>query len=460
MENKKHDDWQVEMLNGGGNNYTPEAKVISDTRELAPKRKPRRTDYRRRGNNVALDRWENPVSGFGMRGVDPVASTFYNQGLSLGLHQIDALYRKDWLAQRIIELLPDAAIQKGFLIKSKKNEEGAEKVQKRLKKWKIKTKVKHLAYQARQYGGAAKINYINDEMPTAMPVNWSMVKSVDQSIICGRFYCRPQIFYSDQADLKTFKKPWLYQVFEVSYGVFTPVYYVHESRLSWMDGSYLPDHLRIQNWGAGDSVLERVEEALKAYGSSIQALSAIIQDFVIKVLQIENMDDLLEENEAELQYRVEMADARRNIHGTSVIGPGEDMKKISTPITGLPQSIIILMDTVSAAAQTPKSKLFGNLTGTLGSSSGKYDRANWDNQTETFQNEQLTPVVEDDMRLAAVIEGVNFDDLELEWIDVRERGEEETARTRKLNAEAESIEIKNEQIKQEIASGNTGTSEE
>ncbi|GAJ01121.1 unnamed protein product, partial [marine sediment metagenome] len=211
------------------------------------------------------------------------------------------------------------------------------------------------------------------------------------------------------------------------------MYQAHEERLSWVDGTYLPDHLKIENWGAGDSVLERVQEALRAYGSSVQSLSATIQDFVTKVLKIENMDDLLEENEAELEYRVRMADARSSIHGTAVVGPEEEIYKISTPITGLPASIVILMDTVSAAANTPKSKLFGNMTGTLGSSSGKYDRANWDNQVETFQNEICTPIIEDDMRFASAILGVNFDDLKLEWVDVKEKGEKETAETRKLN---------------------------
>ena len=438
----RHFNWQTDLITGennADNDGDDNASKINRNHLLALRKN--------HHHLTAFDRWENPFSGFGMVGVDPVASTLYRQGLNLGLHQIDALYRKDWLAQRIIELLPDSAIQKGFVIESERNEEGAKAITKLLKQWKTKTKAKHLAYQARQYGGAAKINSMNDGLPSQFPVNWRMLKSVDQSIICGRFYCRPIIWYSNPIDLKRYKKPWIYYVFEVVHGTFVPISHVHEERLSWMDGTYLPDHLKITNWGAGDSVLERVEEPLKAFGTSIQSASATIQDFVIKVLQIENMDDLLEENEAELQYRVQMADARSNIHGTAVIGPGEDMKKISTPITGLNDLIVLLMDVVSAASQTPKSKLFGNLTGTLGSSSGKYDRASWDNQVETFQNEQLTPVIEDDMRMATTILGLNFEDYELVWNDVKEKGEKETAETRKLNAEAEKIELGNERFK-------------
>ncbi len=443
----KHFNWQTDLITGEDN-------VASDDGDNNFSIDRNRLPSLRKNNHrlTAFDRWENPVSGFGMIGVDPVVSTIYQRSLSLGLYQIDALYRKDWLAQRIIELLPDAAIQKGFLIKSETNEEGAKAITKLLKQWKTKTKSKHLAYQARQYGGAAKINSMNDGLPSQFPVNWRMLKSVDRSIICGRFYCRPIIWYSDPTDLKRYKRPWIYQVFEIVHGTFVPVSNVHEERLSWMDGTYLPDHLKITNWGAGDSVLERVEESLKAFGTSIQSASATIQDFVIKVLKIDNMDDLLEENEAELQYRVQMADARSNIHGTAVIGPGEDMKKISTPITGLTGLIVLLMDIISAAAQTPKSKLFGNLTGTLGSSSGKYDRSNWDNQVETFQNEQLTPVIEDDMRMVTAILRLDFDDYELVWNDVKEKGEKETAETRKLNAEAEKIELENEQSKK----GNDG----
>ena len=68
-----------------------------------------------------------------------------------------------------------------------------------------------------------------------------------------------------------------------------PVYTVHEQRLSWMDATYLPNHLRVANWGAGDSILERVHESLRPYGIGIQSVGPIIQDFVTKVLEIENL---------------------------------------------------------------------------------------------------------------------------------------------------------------------------
>lgn len=444
---KKKIKWDTSLITGG-KPVKNTAIVISEQSSSPPAES--RSKAKSRYQKIANDRWENPVSGYGMAGYDPVASTVFERNASLDLFQIDHLYEYDWLAGRIIEALVDAALQKGFTIKNDKNPEGAIEVAKLLKQWKTKTHTKHLGYQSRQYGGAAKINYINDGLPSAFPVNWKMIKSVDQSKICGRFYCRPHIFHNDPTNLKTFKTPWIYQVFDVGYYGISATnagshYQLHADRLSWLDGSYLPDHLKIKNWGAGNSILVRVNEALRAYGSSIQSLSATIQDFVTKVLKIQDMDDLLEENEEELNFRIRMADAKSNLHGTSVIGEGEDLFKISTPITGLPQSIVILMDTVSAAAHTPKSKLFGNLTGTLGSSSGKYDRSNWDNQVETYQNEQLTPVIEDDVRLACAILEYNYEDFEVNWPDVTETGEKETAQTRKLNAEAYAIEIKNEE---------------
>jgi len=407
---------------------------------------------KKRKTSVALDRWENPVSGYGSEGVDPVASTFFSYTRSLSLQELDALY-KNWLARRIVQELVNDALRSGFSITSDKNESGAETVTKLLKKWKTELYVKYLGYQARQYGGAAKINYINDGLPTGMPVNWRMVKDVEQVDVIGRFYARPIIFYSDPSDLKTFKKPWIYQITDIAYNIPIPTYQAHHERLSWMDGLYLPNHLKVRNWGSGDSVLEITNEELKAYGSSIQSLAATIQDFVVKVFQVEDMEDLLEENEEELAYRVRMANAQSNIHKTSVIGRGEDLKKISTPITGLPQSVELLMDAASAAAQMPKSKLFGHMSGTLGSSSGKYDRGNWDSQVETFQTEKMQPAIEDDMKIACAITGTNFEDLTLKWPPVREKGEQEEANIRKTNAEAEKIELENEQKKKENGKG-------
>lgn len=431
-------DWQTSMITG----QQEQRPAVPVVRSLSSSvRRKRRSS----GSMIATDAWENPVSGYGMAGVDPMASTFYQFGNFLSVQQLDSLY-KNWLARRVVEELPNAALQRGFIIESEKNEKGAEEVSKLLKQWETATKTKHLGYQSRLYGGAAKINFIDDGLPTGLPVNEQMAKGLDRVIIIGRFYCRPWQFYTDPNNLKTFKKPWIYQAFEISYHMTGQnTYQVHHSRLSWMDGGYLPDHMKVRTWDSGQSIVELVEEALKDYGSSIQSLSATIQDFVVKVLQIEDMEDLLEENEEELNYRVSMANAQSNIHKTSVIGPGEDLKKISTPITGLPQSISILMDHAAAAAHMPKSQLFGHMTGTLGSSSGKYDRINWTDQVETFQTEKAQPVIEDDMRLACIIANVNFDDLVLKWPPVHEAGDKEVADIRKTNAEAESIEISNEQ---------------
>ena len=437
---KKHHDWQTSLISGGNIVSKPKTKILTDggvKNNIVKSRK-------NRPLRIATDRYENQNNNFGMVGYDPVASTFFRHGLRMSLNEIEALYRQDWLTQRIIEALPNAAMQKGFGITSKKNPDGAEKVLEILKKWKTKERTKQVNYQARLYGGAAKINFVNDGLPTAYPINWPMVRSVDRFVILGRYYCRPHVFYSDPFDLKTFNQPWIYQSYEISYGASMPTYDVHNQRLTWINGTYLPDHLKITNWGAGDTVLERVQEICKAHGTSIQSIAATIQDFVTKVLQIEDMDDLLEENEPELRYRVEMANAANSIHKTSVIGPGESLKKISTPITGLPDSIVLIMDVASAAADQPKSILFGNLTGTLGSSSGKHDRLTWHDKVETFQQEKCEPVIVDDMRLAAAITGVDTDDFEIVWPDLTEKGEKETAETRKLNAEAHEIELRNE----------------
>lgn len=432
----KNANWLNNLLTGG----QTQAKAISKRNRMPLK--------------TAADRYENQVNSFGTMGADPMASTYFQPDQTLLLREIESIYRYNWLGGRIIEALPNAAMQKGFCIKSRKNAqgnkidpEGAEKVFKMLESWDTEIHATHHAYQARLYGGAAKINYINDGLPPVYPVNMLTIKSLDQSKICGRYYCRPTVPYSDPFDLKTFGKTLLYQVYEISLFSPLPAYQIHNSRLSWMDGSYLPDHLRIQNWGAGDSILVRVNEALKGFGSSIQALTATIEDFVTKVFQIEDLDDLIETNEDELAFRVRMADAKRSIHGTAVIGPEEDIKKISTPITGLPESINLQMDVVSAASGQPKSQLFGNMTGTLGSSSGKYDKDTWVAQVKDYQKKKYAPVIKDDMRYACAIQKVNFEDLELTWNDVAEKGEKETAETRKINAEAENIELQNEQMR-------------
>lgn len=409
------DNWQTELIS---NRPAPVA--------AKPSRRRRRT---------AGDRWYSETSSFGAYGSDPMASTYFGAGLNLDFSALEYLYKYNWLARRIIEALVNDATRKGFRIISTISQDEADRITRWLKKWKTLLNVKHHAYQARLYGGAAKINYIEDGMPTAYPVNYANVKGVRQTKIINRFHCLPWHFYVNPVELDRFETPWVYQVQQYAYGRMIERYEVHESRLAWMDGAYLPEHMRVANWGSGDSVLVAVIEELRNHGTSIQSAAATIQDYVTKVLKIDNLEDLLEENEADLQYRVEQADARANVHSTSVIGPNEELKKISTTITGLPELIVILMDVVSGAANTPKSKLFGHMTGSLGSSSGKYDKDNWNDQVETYQTDILTPSVEADIRLACAIERIDFETLMVEWLTVREK-EKEAAEVGLLDEQA------------------------
>ena len=147
---RKTSDWQTDMIVSGAESKTPESTVATLPAKSASA--PARSQGYYEKQKLALDRWENYQNGFGQIGTDPVASTIYNRGLQLPLGELEALYRKDWLTQRIIEALADSAFQRGFEIQSEKDPKGAEENQKLLKKWKTNTHAKHLAYQARHYG--------------------------------------------------------------------------------------------------------------------------------------------------------------------------------------------------------------------------------------------------------------------------------------------------------------------
>src|SRR4051812_29991273 len=63
---------------------------------------------------VEAGTWGNASSGLGMPGYDPTRELAYSRGRIPSAQLVDSLYTHDWLADRIIELMPSTAMVRGF----------------------------------------------------------------------------------------------------------------------------------------------------------------------------------------------------------------------------------------------------------------------------------------------------------------------------------------------------------
>jgi uncharacterized protein len=383
---------------------------------------------------LAADRWHNPINDFGTYARDPVAQTRFGVGFKLSRQILESLYENDWLTHRVIVKLAQDACKRGWQITSKKNKAGAKQINKRLMEWHGDELIESLAIEARLYGTAFLFFNVNDGYSEEMPLDVKNIRDVNWIKVVNRYYAFPYEWYREFYD-KNYGNPMLYRLMFVGNPFQMPIINAHQTRLSRMDGTYQPRGMRQKSFGYADSVIQRVYETMKSFGISIQSATAIIQDFVTKVLKIDNLDDILEMNEEELEQRAIMTSVATSIHKTTVIGGDEDIKKFITPVTGLADVITILEDLVSAAADMPKSRMFGNTSGTLGSSSGNEDNKNWEDHVENMQTKKLKPPIKRLAEIAGALDNIELPDMDVEFNPLRELAGREKAEIASIEAE-------------------------
>lgn len=344
-----------------------------------------------------LDRWVNEKNNFGGSG-DPMSNTSFYRERTLGRGELEALFVQDWLAKRVVTIPASDATRNWISLTSGNDNKKAEAVEKELKRLKVQTKVAEAITLSRLHGGCLMILGAFDGQETDMPLR--KVRSVEFVEPVDRWQVFPQRYYSDSTKMN-YGQPETYMIHRIQVrGTVTAT--VHESRVIRFDGHYLPPLERLRNLGWHSSVLQNFYEELKRFGSTHQAVGAIIQDFITKKVQIKGLSDLLsnEEGEQQLMARFATLAYGMSVHNLAVFGEDEQFDKMGTPITGIEKILTHFVDIVSAACEIPKARLFHNQSGVLGGDAGSADlRVHYDN-ISAYQEIELRP------RLQSIIDTV------------------------------------------------------
>lgn len=382
------------------------------------------------------DRWVNERNRFGGRG-DPVSRTTFFRDVSMTRDLLESLYRYDWLTRRAVEIPAQDATREWVTLKHD-NPKKIQLAERELRRIKLQAKFEELIILARLYGGAVMVLGAFDGNEVQLPLGdvkkpMFFVKPVD------RFLAYPLTFYKDPLDPK-YGEPELYQVTNPTVQG-SEVMVVHESRLVRMDGNYLPPLERIRNFTYGASVIESILEATRQFGICSQGLAGVVQDFVVKKLKVENLQDLLQSEDGQdiLNARLgEMASAM-SMFGIATFGSDEEFDKMGTPITGLPDIADRFVEYASAATGIPRSRLFNNLSGRLGGDSGENDlRVHYDT-IRAFQKNRLHDLLQYAIDVALQPLGIEPGEMQFEFHPLWQPSEKERAETRLAVAQADKL---------------------
>jgi len=404
-------------------------------------------------NRKTLDSYVNAMSGFGGQH-DPMKRLTYNISTILDRSTMELLYRQDWLSRKIIETIPDDCTRKWIDIHIP-DEKNVRDIQEKLKKLNAIVKIKEAMINARLYGGSViLLGIANGQAP---------IESLDYDNI-------DDILYLNVLDMTSLTVASYYKdPFKPNYG--EPEFYklntklrsdndnlidhrIHETRLLRFDGAYLPEFTRHINKGWNDSVLNSMQQALKQYGTSIQAGALLFQDFISKVLKMPNLSELLQSDDGRraLELRLQYAIANFSSLGIILLGENEEFSKIQTPISGLAELIDKYIQIVSASSSIPRARLFGQSLGTLAGAT-ETTRAYYDYLCG-YQIDHLQPQL---MKLIKILlnskngltKGIEPEEWNFKFNSLWDATDKELTTARKMQGQTDELYIKNKTLTSE-----------
>lgn len=332
-----------------------------------------------------LDGWQNLLTSYGSHH-DPIEHSRPRLDVQMQRETAEAIYRSDGIGRRIVDLLAEEMTREWITVHG----DNAEDRERDLRDIGAKKSMNQALRWAGLYGGAVTFMLIDDGTDDpAIPVQETRVRGVRDLIV----YDRWQTTWS-QADISTDPASPLFGRAErvrISPITGTP-FTAHVSRLLVWDGEDVPDRLRQQNNGWGDSRLQPVQRALARYAEGLSGTSSIIRDFILPVLSMKNLSDMIASGQEDVvRKRLEILGISRSMLNVLLIDADEEgYEKKASAVSGIDKLLQELKHNLSACTGIPQTKLFGRAPEGM-DATGEGDIRNWYDQVKSEQESKLLP---------------------------------------------------------------------
>lgn len=355
------------------------------------------------------DGWQNAITGLGTAR-DKLTAHTPIVSFQLPDQTLEALHSDDDICAKIVEKLPSDALRNSFTItldaaQSDDAVTVGKQIDRALAQLHADEALREAWIWGRLYGFGAIYVGADDGLDPREPLNIERVKTLSHLTVLRRSQLQRDTYYED-IRAPNFGQPKTYRI--INYAtpqgvsaqrVWSGETIVHESRLLKFRG------VLTSRWGArssmdwDDSVLQRVFQSVQASSSTWMAAAHLMTDASQGVLKLQNLMQLMTAaGEQRLQQRVRLFDIGRSVARAYLLDQNESFERVPTPFTGIPELLDRFMMRVAAAADMPLTILFGRSPAGL-NATGESDTRAWYDQVATVRSHQLTPPIEQLVKL-------------------------------------------------------------
>jgi len=337
------------------------------------------------------DSLENLVAELGTNQDKRSHSTFVNsKRLSADGNQVElnALYRTDWLAGKVVDIIPDDMTREWRYFSGDIEPETVGALVEEEERLGLSDAFNQAHKWARLYGTAFIVMNIDDGQPVDQPLKINNIKKGGLKHI--KVVDRHRI---DRADLQPIENP-----LDPNYGM--PSHYrfvntnvkIHHSRVIRFDAVKLPfDEFKRNNY-MSDSVLDRLYEALTNFNTIAAGSASMVYESNVDVMQVKNLMGYLQtaEGTSLLQKRFTLAGMMKSFNNMLVLDIDEKYDKKSNSFASLPDLLNAHALFLAGASDVPATRLLGSSASGL-NATGEGDMKNYYDTIRSKQSKDYKP---------------------------------------------------------------------
>lgn len=345
--------------------------------------------------------YRNLVTGLGTAIADKTVHTQVAPSAPLSPERLSDIYMADGIGTKIVNCVADDATAKGWEISNDTKGE----LFAAMNALRIPATVGKAATFTRLYGGAIAVMMIADGIPLEQP------RTVGKGEVFGVKVFSSGRVVMTQADFVKDTSSKFYDDIEV----FTikkrdnSTFRVHASRCVVFRGIDVPDcwqHASMEMEYFGVSALQGVFDRLAGLGSSMQGLDNMLLEPDVGIYGLNGLKEMASEDDngiKKVQERMQVMHLSKNLLRALLLDKDDTYNQVSHSFTGIPESIHKEMQILSACADIPMTRLFGEAATGL-NATGEGDKKNYDDKVMAFQTRTLSDPI---ARMATIVNDHN-----------------------------------------------------
>ena len=332
-------------------------------------------DLGHNGNeNLRVDGLVNVLTGMGSRR-DKSQYTTSTPIVFLTQEELENLY-SEWIPKRIIDIVAEQSTRKGFKVLFGGEGAAAEEVvgiEQVIEDLYILENLNLASKNARLFGGAVILLYIDDGRSADQPVDFRNIRAIESMDVLDRWQIAPVI---NEDALYDYSKATHYQIISGDLIRQPQLVKIHKDRILRFDGEWIPYRIRQRNYGWGMSTLQTVYDSFRFYSTGISSAATLLTEFDIFVHKIRGLSSMLAAGkEKDVRDRLVLNDMSKSIYrGYAVDAEKEELDFISRNFGGIGEILEKLRVDIIGASQIPHTILFGESPGGLGSTGRSEER--------------------------------------------------------------------------------------